>query len=347
MGKNNKNGFIRCEHTWDVYPVPGNLPPTVITDPLLPLISIVTPSYNQGQFIRETVESVLSQEYPNIEYWVIDGNSTDETPDILREYENDPRFNWLCEPDRGQSDAINKGLARCRGQLFSWLNSDDVLRQGALRHVASAWLALERPAIIYGLAGLIDETGADLGYFPSHSPNMTLEKILFLADTLPQPATFAPTDHVREIGGVDPSLHLAMDLDLWIRLAGRIPLYHIPHILALFREHPASKSVALATRFIDEVARVLDCAADRRLLPVHRARSRVHLFAARTYLMPGHADTALAWSHIKSATANDYTVLPEVVSTLFKALIRRFEGKGRWSAVRLIHAKLRQIGLRI
>src|SRR6185295_5815973 len=122
------------------------------------------PSYNQGRFIRQTIESVLAQDYPNIEYLVIDGDSSDETVAILREYERDPRFHWISEPDDGQSDAINKGLARCRGELFAWLNADDLLMPGALQHVAAAWRAANQPAILYGLARLIDQDGRDIGY---------------------------------------------------------------------------------------------------------------------------------------------------------------------------------------
>src|SRR5258708_6136901 len=125
--------------SWDAYPAPDGLPKPVINDLTLPLVSIVTPSFNQGQFIRETIESVLTQDYPNIEYWVIDGGSTDETLAILREYEGDPRFHWLSEPDKGQSDAINKGLVRCHGEIFAWLNSDDVFIKEALGHVVAGW----------------------------------------------------------------------------------------------------------------------------------------------------------------------------------------------------------------
>src|SRR5262245_26632601 len=100
--------------------------PAALDDPSLPLVSIVTPSYNQGAFIRETIESVLSQDYPKIEYWVIDGGSTDETIAILKHFEQDPRFHWMSERDQGQSDAVNKGWSRSRGEIFGWLNSDDI-----------------------------------------------------------------------------------------------------------------------------------------------------------------------------------------------------------------------------
>src|SRR5690242_10803984 len=142
-----------------------------------PLVTVVTPSFNQGRFIRETIESVLTQDYPNIEYWVIDGGSNDDTLQILHEYELDHRFHWLSEPDSGQSDAINKGLVRSHGQLFAWLNSDDVLLPGALSHLAKTWREAGRSVIVYGLARYVDEYGKQLGYCPAQSPTMTLEKL--------------------------------------------------------------------------------------------------------------------------------------------------------------------------
>ena len=137
-----------------------------------PLISIITPSYNQGQFIRETIDSVLTQDYDNVELIVMDGGSTDLTVDVLKSF-NDKRLSWISEPDNGQSEAINKGLKQATGDLFTWLNSDDVLLPGALRHVAEKWVQLVQPAVIYGRARKIDGNGADLGYCTGNSRKIT------------------------------------------------------------------------------------------------------------------------------------------------------------------------------
>ena len=320
---------------------PNDLPPVVIGSPDLPLFSIVTPSYNQGQYIRATIESVLTQDYPNIEYWMIDGGSTDETLSILQEYEHDPRFHWLSEKDHGQSDAINKGLARCRGQLFVWLNSDDLLAEGALRHVASAARTLNAPAIIYGLGRLIDQAGNDLGYCSNQSSNMTLEKLLrFVKYHLVQPATFAPTDCVREVGGLNPALHFGMDLDLWIRLAERIPITFVPHDIALCRLHPAAKTVALATRFIDDVAAISTWAVQRGLLSEEQARGRTSLLAARTYLMPQVKDLRSALRSLETAIRADYSLLPEATLGVLRALGRLAIGEERWAKARHVWAKM-------
>src|SRR5262249_45676438 len=108
---------------------PDNLPRVI--DATLPLVSIITPSYNQGGYIRETIDSVLGQDYQNIEYWVIDGGSTDETIEILERY-HDPRFKWVSELDSGQANAINKGLQRAEGEILTYLNSDDLLLPNAI-----------------------------------------------------------------------------------------------------------------------------------------------------------------------------------------------------------------------
>lgn len=322
------------------YQSPNELPPVVINDPSLPLISIVTPSYNQGGFIRETIESVLNQEYPNIEYWVIDGGSSDSTISVLKEYEADPRFHWLSEKDRGQSDAINKGLLRCRGELFTWLNSDDCLLPHALSRVAAVWISAKQPVLIYGLARFIDHVGNDLGYCPIQSRTITLNSLLW-SESLPiQPATFVPTSSVRAVGGVDLSLHYAMDLDLWIRLAEHLPIKHISADLALYRLHGAAKTVALSVKFIDDLGEVLHRAAQRGLLTEQQARSRTRLFAARTYLMPDVHNFAMALASLQAAIRDDYTLVPKAAFILFKGLLRLLMGEKFWSQLRLVRAKL-------
>ncbi len=305
-----------------------------------PLVSIVTPSYNQGRFIRSTILSVLSQDYPWLEYWVIDGGSTDETLAILREFEHDPRLHWVSEPDRGQSDAINRGLARCSGELFAWLNTDDQLLPGAVRRVVEAWLAGGRAGLVYGRARLIGESGEDLGYCPAQSSQMTLEQLLKLRYFLPQPATFAPTAAVRAVGGVDLALHYAMDFDLWVKLAARLPIQYTPFDLAQFRLHPASKTVALSTRFIGDVAAVLDRAAAARLLSLHQARVRAQIFAIRTYLTPEVRNLRAAFASIVVACRAEPRVLPEALFVFVKALARLALGEYVWSWVRYLQVRL-------
>jgi len=317
-----------------------NLPSPIINNPLLPLVSIVTPSYNQGKFIRATIESVLTQDYPNIEYWVIDGVSSDETISILKEYEHDQRFHWISESDKGQSDAINKGLARCRGTLFSWLNSDDLLLKGALYYVADAWKKLSQPAIIYGLARLIDDAGNDLGYCPMQTSFMNLEKLLWTATSPVQPATFLPTEIVRKVGGVDLSLHYLMDFDLLIRAGQCVPFVHVSFDLAYFRLHSGSKTVSLAPKFVNDIDTIMQRVAQQGLLSVSQANARSSLYAARVYLLPGVRDIYSALIRLREAINNDYKVFPYAVFVFFKGIIRLFIGEKYWSKVRLFKTRL-------
>ncbi|NDJ52421.1 MAG: glycosyltransferase [Chloroflexi bacterium] len=333
-----------CETSWVLPPVPDDLPEPVINDPEWPLISIVTPSFNQGAFVGQTIGSILAQEYPNIEYWVIDGDSSDQTKEVLAQV-NDPRFHWLSEADDGQSDAINKGLVRCHGELFTWVNSDDMLAPGALKAFAAVWRTLPQASLIYGLMRLIDASGVDIGYFPSHSPNITRDQLLRLWDILPQPATMIPMERLRAVNGVNPALHFAMDLDLWIRLD--LPMVHHPEVLAYFREHPSSKSVAQTPSFIKEVEQILQCAVLDGLISKAEAQAHFQIFAGNTYLLPQHYDRPQALSHFRLALGQSPGLLPQILSSLAKDLIRRSERKGKRSILRDLHAHLRQLGLRL
>jgi glycosyltransferase involved in cell wall biosynthesis len=215
----------------------------------------VTPSYNQGQFIRATIESVLTQDYPNIEYWVVDGGSTDNTLSILREYEHDPHFHWISERDKGQSDAINKGWSRCRGEVIAWLCSDDLYCPGAIRSQVGYLWANPDVDIVYGDALVIDVEGHDLRtYTARRFSQYELLRICFI----PQVTTFLRRSLIERVGIVDPSLHYAMDYDYWLRASLRGKIAYEPRIVAKYRLHGSSKTVADSTRFFPEIDRVID-----------------------------------------------------------------------------------------
>ncbi len=133
----------------------------------LPLVSIVTPSLNQGQFIRETIETILSQDYDNLEYLVMDGGSTDETLEILRSYGT--RLQWVSEPDAGQSQAVNKGWRRARGEILGWVNADDLLSPGAVRRAVEALAADSALGGVYGDCTYIDGSGRRLRTLPARA----------------------------------------------------------------------------------------------------------------------------------------------------------------------------------
>ena len=211
-----------------------------------PRVSIVTPSYNQGQFIEETIRSVLLQGYPNLEYIIIDGGSTDGSVEVIRRYE--PWLvHWVSEADDGQADAINKGWRRATGDILAWLNSDDCYEAGAV-HVAAAYLhGHPHAAAVYGRCTFVDAQGRALaGGKPSGEQAVDLERWLTTWITpIPQPSTFVRRNVLEEIGLLDETLQFCMDTDLWIRIALVAEFGNTPVCLSRFRYHPASKSSRL------------------------------------------------------------------------------------------------------
>jgi len=206
-----------------------------------PLVSIVTPSYNQGRYLPETIESVLSQDYPNLEYVVMDGGSTDDTVGILQDYSHrDARMRFVSEPDRGQSHALNKALRLARGEIVGWLNSDDTYRPGAVSLAVEALREHPDWALVYGNADYINEFSQVIDRYPVASCS---DGMLYRVNTICQPAAFFRRSAARRLGGVDESLHFCMDYDLWIRMAQRYPIGYVRRTLASARLHPDCKNV--------------------------------------------------------------------------------------------------------
>jgi glycosyltransferase involved in cell wall biosynthesis len=218
-----------------------------------PLVSIVTPSYNQARFLERTIDSVLSQDYPNFEYIIVDGASADNSLEIIKKYANQLAW-WVSEPDQGQTDAINKGLSHANGEILAWLNSDDTYQPGAISQAVDAILSHPDAALVYGDANLIDEQGQMIGRFPSRQTN--LQKILRGSVHIPQQAAFFLSRFWKQVGPLDPSFQFAMDYDLWVRLAKQAPLVYVPSLWANFRLHGQGKSVMMDERCYPEMIRV-------------------------------------------------------------------------------------------
>ncbi len=217
----------------------------------LPSISLVTPSLNQGKFIRETIESVLAQGYPALEYVVQDGGSTDGTLAILDSYAG--RVPSVSEKDAGQADAINRGLSRATGEVLGYLNSDDVLEPGALAAVGEAFASDLDLLFVWGRARYVDEAGAVVSpYLVRPDAFERLADACFIA----QPAAFFRRRVWQEIGPFDASLHHTMDYDYWLRIAARYPAARTRFLdreLARCRMHADAKTVAGWSRALDEI----------------------------------------------------------------------------------------------
>ncbi|MCI0645220.1 MAG: glycosyltransferase [Chloroflexi bacterium] len=184
----------------------------------LPLVSVITPSYNQAVFLEDTILSVLNQEYPHIEYIIIDGGSADNSTDIIRRYEERVAF-WVSEPDRGQSHAINKGLRRATGDILTWLNSDDTFLRDTVRRAVDYLMVAPEVDVVYGRLNWIDSQG-NLIASPSRFsklPEFSLKTMI--AGGIPQAGTFWRRPIMEKVGWLNETLNYIMDYDYWVRMA--------------------------------------------------------------------------------------------------------------------------------
>lgn len=206
----------------------------------LPRISIVTPSYNQGNFLEGAIESVLAQDYPNLEYVVIDGGSTDQSYDIIKFYSQHLAY-WVSESDKGQSQAINKGLLKTSGELVTWLNADDRYLPGALHAVAQGYLANPGIGAIVGAGQMTDETGDIIDY---RKPTCVTVQSLYrwLQEFFWQPSCFLTRAAWDTCGPLDERLHYALDLDLWLKVAAHFPFVCISELLSQSFRHDSAKT---------------------------------------------------------------------------------------------------------
>lgn len=204
-----------------------------------PLVSVITPSYNQGKFIRATIESVLRQDYGFIEYIVVDGGSTDQTLDILKEYEGE--ISYISEKDEGQSNAINKGFRMARGEIVAWLNSDDLYEPGAVSEAVELLQKNPDVALVYGNGYIIDINGNKVKPFEYTAP-FNMWELIHVWDYIMQPTTFFRRSALCEVGYLDESLHWTMDWDLWIKLALRFDVQYSPNFWACSREYGETKT---------------------------------------------------------------------------------------------------------
>jgi len=203
-----------------------------------PVVSIVTPSYNTVRYLEETIQSVLEQDYPNIEYLVMDGGSTDGTLELLKRCQG--RLRYVSERDRGHTDAINKGFQRTRGSIFTFLNADDTLLPGAVTVAVQALRDNPEAGVIYGDAWFIDEDGRRTAPYPVEPFDARkLARRCFIC----QPAAFMRREVFGSSGMLDPDRHCALDYDLWIRVARRYKMKKIDAFLANSRIHEGSKTV--------------------------------------------------------------------------------------------------------
>lgn len=226
-------------------------------DPNLPTLSVVTPAYNQGEFLRDTIESVLSQDYPNIEYFVLDDGSTDDTPKVLAEYGD--RFVWETQPNMGQTATINKGWTMTSGEIITWLNSDDTFYSPNSVSEALQYL-IDDPelGIIFGDSMFTEADGTEIE--PTRPiRDFTYQKmVLTCENSIPQPSAFIRRTIVDKVGDLDPTYYYFMDWDFWMRAGIYFPIRHVDAIWSTYRLHAESKTIAQAKKAAPELKYMYD-----------------------------------------------------------------------------------------
>jgi glycosyltransferase involved in cell wall biosynthesis len=259
----------------------------------LPPITLVTPSFNQAQYIGETIESVLSQGYPRLEYVIIDGGSTDGSVEVIRKYEKHLAY-WVSEKDRGQSDAINKGFRRATGEVFNWLCSDDTLEPGALAAIGKAFASEKRPDVVVGKCRMELPEGTLIV-----TPTQERLAMLPFGNPIPQPSCFFRKSLVPGDQLVREDLHYVMDLELWNRLKESTPRWmFLDETLSYYRTTDDNKTSVGAMKIVKEHDRLCR-ELDRRWVPLSMAyvntRFRLDMMRHRHRSRLFWSATAPAW----------------------------------------------------
>ena len=283
-----------------------------------PLVSIITPSFNQAQFLEQTITSVLSQDYPLIEYLVVDGNSTDGSQAIIKKYQKEFAW-WVSESDCGQAEAVNKGLKRAKGEIVAWLNSDDYYLPGAVTKAVVAFGKHPSSSIIYGDVLALNAKGRQINKL--HYPQWNLVDLMEF-NIIGQPSVFIRREVLDQAGFLDESLHYMLDHQLWLRLAYQAPVQYLPELLSAAHFHRKSKNVAKASAFGEEAYRIIAWMQNSPEFKTLYEKNKNKIWAGAhrinaRYLLDGEQPWAAFKSYLQCIFADLPTALPEWYRIVF------------------------------
>jgi len=289
--------------------------------PKIPLISIITPSYNQGQFLEETIRSVLLQDYPAIEYIIIDGGSTDNSEAIIEKYKK--KLAWfVSEVDKGQADAINKGFKKATGEFVAWLNSDDIYTESAISSAVDKLKSNPDCGMVFSNVLSIDSKSS---IFNAMQYGEWGIRELMQFNIIGQPGVFMRKKALEDVGFLNPDFHYLMDHHLWLKIASKYHIKHIGEFWAAARFHPAAKNIAQAAKFGKEAFRIYEWMGKQPdFLPLlQKNRKKVeagaYVLNAR-YLLDNEKNWAAFKNYLKGVTL-DISYLPREINRIAYSLL--------------------------
>jgi GT2 family glycosyltransferase len=305
------------------------------------LVSIITPSYNQALYLEQTMQSVLEQDYPDIEYIVVDGGSTDNSAEIIKKYADSLAY-WISERDSGQAEAINKGFGRANGEILAWLNSDDYYMRNTVSVAARCFEQNPDVVMVYGDMLAVDGEGQTINVL--RYKQLSLEDLLCF-QIIGQPSVFFRRSALEKTGWLEPSFHFMLDHHLWIRLAQQGRILHVPQVWSAARYHPAAKNRAQAAEFGREAFRVLEWAKNQPGLVENitkvkrRALASAHRYDAR-YLLDGGLPAAALGAWFRALLIHPPTALRRLNLFISAVLILTGLSRLRESILRRRQRKL-------
>jgi glycosyltransferase involved in cell wall biosynthesis len=289
--------------------------------PKIPRISIITPSYNQGQFLEETIRSVLLQDYPAVEYIIIDGGSIDNSQAIIEKYKT--KLAWfVSETDSGQAEAINKGLKKATGEFVAWINSDDIYTKGAISSAVDKLKSNPGCGMVYSNVLSIDSNSSIFNTMLCGDWGV---RELMQFNIIGQPGVFMRREALENVGLLDPSFHYLMDHHLWLKIALKYPIKHIDEFWAAARFHPAAKNIAHAEKFGTEAFRIYQWMEKHpEFLPLFQENKKTieagaYLFKAR-YLLDSEDNWEAFKNYMKGVTL-DISSLPREINRIAYSLL--------------------------